>query len=122
MSDTLAAPWFGLKPNVTQLPVLYWGGRAIFHAPEGIDILWDRQQFNNTDDDRKKDREALWRWIQEKGLPRLRKQLRQQGVTARDDVLVCVVDRKHTIIANPRKSYGYLYIGAWRNEVTRTPG
>jgi hypothetical protein len=35
---------------------------------------------------------------------------------------VCVVDRKHTIIANPRKSYGYLYIGAWRNEVTRTPG
>lgn len=122
MSDILAAHWFGLRPNVEPVPDLYWGGRAIFRAPEGIDILWDRQQFNNTADARKTDREALWRWIQEKGIPRLRAQLKRQSISARDDVIVSVVDRRHTIIANPKKSHGYLYIGAWRNEGTRTTG
>jgi hypothetical protein len=112
--------WFGLRPNTTAVPVLYWGGRAIYRAPEGIDILWDRQQFNNTDNTCKPDREDLWCWIRKKGLPRLRVQLKRQGISARDDVLVSVVDREYTIIANPRRSHGYLYIGAWRNEATRT--
>jgi hypothetical protein len=120
MSDLLERHWFGLRPNVEPIPALYWGGRAIFRNPDNIDILWDRQQFNNVDN--KKNCEALWTWIQGKGLPRLRKELVAQGVSTRDDALVTVADRHGQLIANPRKSHGYLYLGAWRNETGRTPG
>lgn len=115
---TLEGHWFGLKPEVTPLPDLYWGGRAIYHPFEGVDVLWDRQQFNTTDG-AKKDRDALWAWIVDKGLPLLRKELARQRIAARDDVLVTVTDRNHTLIANPKRSYGYLYLGAWRHEATR---
>ena len=110
---------FGLRPNVEPLPSVYWGARVIFHPPDGIDILWDRQQFNENDGTNKEARETLWKWIQEKGLPRLRKELRNQRITQRDHILVTVIDRRYTIIANPNASYGYLYLGAWQNDTSR---
>ena len=110
--------WFGLKPNAKPLPVLYWGGRAIYRQYDGIDILWDRQQFNTNEGDRE-NRQALWDWIREKGIPLLRQTLQTQCVSARVSQLVTVVDRDHTLIADPKSSGGYLYIGAWRHEATR---
>lgn len=109
--------WFGLRPDVAPVPVLYWGARAIM--PE-VDIPYDRHQFNDYNGNQD-ERRALWYWIQTTGIPRLREELNRQGVKANADVLVTVVDHDRTIIANPRKSHGYLYIGAW-NETTRTPG
>lgn len=114
--------WFGLRPNVEPAPDLYWGGRAIFINPDNVSLVHDRQQFNNYESGCKKIREAMWTWIQEKGLPHLRAELVAQRVTTRDNRLVTVVDRSHVIIADPRKSGGYLYLGVWRNETRRTSG
>lgn len=112
--------WFGLRPNIEPSPDLYWGCRAIFRAPDDIDVLWDRQQFNKDGD--KHTTDALWQWINAKGLPRLRKELVKQHVSTRDDILVTAADRKYTIIANPKRSHGYLYIGAWYEKLRRTSG
>ena len=111
--------WFGLRPNVTPAPALYWGCRAIYHPYEGIDILWDRQQYSDTSEELRKAREALWKWVSDKGLARLKKELARRRIEARDNELVTVIDRTHTIIANPNRSHVYLYIGAWRNDTKR---
>lgn len=111
--------WFGLRPNVSPLPGLYWGARAIYTPYQGIDLLWDRQQYNDSTEALAKAREALWTWISDKGLARLKKELVRRRIEARDSELVTVVDRRHTIIANPNRSHGYLYLGAWRNDAKR---
>jgi len=116
MNEVFVSHWFGLRPNVEPVPDLYWGARAIFKNPDCLDIVHDRQQFNNYASSFRKPREDLWAWAQEKGVPRLRKELVKQSVSTRDACLVTVLDSNYTIIADPRKSAGYLYIGAWCND------
>lgn len=100
---------WGLTPH--ENVKFWWGARAIFYPPAGIDLLPDRQQMTGgTEDERKK----LSNWINNIGLYKLKEELAHKNVGAGSDILIAVDDKKAGFImmANPRKSYGYLYISA----------
>src|SRR4029077_848011 len=101
---------FGISPPAGVRAA--WGARALysFRRVPKIDLLWDRQNIVGSEEDRR----ALSTWINEKGLGLLAAKLDQDFVGTATDKLVTVTDGEYTITANPRRSYGYLYIGAWR--------
>lgn len=113
---------FGLNPAdvmAPPMPKLWWGARAIYnpearHAAQLIELLFDRQRFNDPQAP-EKDRLALVGWISRKGLGKLRKQLRLNYVPRDANKLIWVVDGDYNLIANPKASHGYLYLGAWRS-------
>ncbi len=110
-----------------------WGARAIYtenhhyfrtaytkagklrkHPPEDmfrIDIPWDRQDFIGPADERK----ALSTWINKVGLPLLRKACQNEQWSPPDgEREVRIGQDGYTLVANPRKSHGYLYIAAYK--------
>ena len=87
-----------------------WGARAIFHGGSSFELLWDRQGFHCPDE---KSAKRLSAWLNRKGLAALRKRLKVEGLTTQDDAVVRLEFDGHVILASPRRSYGYLYIGAW---------
>lgn len=117
---------FGLNPADHLMPgaapKLWWGARAIY-KPDAkltslmIELLPDRQQFNHYE----KACVSLASWINRRGLGKLRKELRLNFVAPDADRLVWVVDKDFNLIANPKASYGYLYLAAWRNEACPAP-
>jgi hypothetical protein len=99
--------FFGLcAPEGTET---FWGCRAIFRDGT-IDIVWDR---TSSDGDLKAS--GLEKWLNEQALPYLR------HLAAHDDDFpqpneyrsVEVFGDGFYLRANPQRSYGYLYIGAW---------
>jgi hypothetical protein len=79
-----------------------WGARAIFRGGI-IDIVWDRQ--GGGDDD-------LRAWLNARGIPQIRRMVADVGYG--EDREVRWTEGAYTIVANPKSSYGYLYLGAWR--------
>lgn len=124
---------FGLKaPDGVNGPV--WGARAIYKlgsvtkkynrvvgrriqvisqtgAEASVDLLWDRQRMVDGDETSRK---ALGKWIDGNGMKLLKKALVDCYITGNIDQEVRVEDEGFIMIANPRKSYGYLYMCAWR--------
>ena len=86
-----------------------WGARAIYRAPTGIDLLWDRQSMDGL----KEDKEPLSKWINETGLPGLKKILKSDYLAGDEHREVEFREGGYVIKANPRASHGYLYMGAW---------
>lgn len=86
-----------------------WGARAIYTAPTGIDLLWDRQSMDGLEEDRA----ALSKWINKTGLPGLKKVLKSDYLASDENREVEFKGGGYVIRANPRASHGYLYIGAW---------
>jgi hypothetical protein len=84
----------------------WWGARAIF-TNRFVDLLHDRQSWEGEE----KEKKALEKWLNKTGLPKIRKLA--SSLDTRDHEEVRFEDDKHVIVANPRASYGYLYIGAW---------
>jgi hypothetical protein len=99
---------WGALPKDT--PVPWWSARAIFHAPDGIDLVHDRIDHEGD----KAEVKALCKWLDTKGLKMLKEQLRKEGVQGSEFHEVRIEGDGHVLIANPRKSYGYLYLGAWK--------
>jgi cytoskeleton bundling-enhancing protein CbeA-like protein len=87
-----------------------WGARAIYKAPTGIELLWDRQSIDGLVEERKE----LSGWINSKGLPGLKKLLKKTYLDGSENHEVEFKEDGYTIKANPRASYGYLYLGAWK--------
>ena len=87
----------------------HWGARAIYKAPTGIDLLWDRQSMDGL----QADREALSKWINKTGLPGLKKLLKKEYLASDEMREVEFREGGYVIKANPRSSHGYLYLGAW---------
>lgn len=129
-------PEWGLAPSPRA--VVAWGARAIYKfgsrtervrrkVPKSnpprykfvekyvtgadIDLLWDRQSMVGGTD---KEREQLKRWLNSKGLKKLKKECEKRYLSGDADETVQVRDGDFVIMANPRRSYGYLYIGAWK--------
>jgi cytoskeleton bundling-enhancing protein CbeA-like protein len=102
---------FGLSPPPGVLAA--WGARAIYQPPN-VDILWDRQGYAGQAGELKK----LQKWLEGHGLPALRKALKKDRLYTNESREVRIVRTKYTIVANPRASYGYLYLGAWLNPTT----
>lgn len=86
-----------------------WGARAIYKAPTSIDLLWDRQSMDGPEEDQEK----LSVWINKKGLKGLKVLLKKNYLGGDEMREVEFRDGGYVIRANPRASYGYLYIGAW---------
>lgn len=57
---------------------------------------------------------ALCAWLDKIGLPELRKRLCSEFVTPESHTIVAVDDGAYQLQASPRRSFGYLYLGAWR--------
>lgn len=133
-TETLKPEW-GLPPEANA--VAAWGARAIYKfggrtervrrkVPKSnparyrfvekfvmgadIDLLWDRQSMVGGTE---KERKVLQSWLNKKGLKKLKKECEAQSLTSSCDEVVWVRDGKFGLYANPRSSYGYLYIGAW---------
>lgn len=80
-----------------------WGARAIFRGGL-VDLVWDRQAGGDED---------LREWLNMRGIPQMRRLVADVGSS--EDREVRWTEGAYTIIANPRASYGYLYLGAWRD-------
>jgi hypothetical protein len=107
---------FGISPPTGITAA--WGARALYTWKGGpqIELLWDRQSPYGPEDQRR----TLCKWVNEKGLELLKKELDEKFITSKDDATVTVKDGPYTIVASPKRSYGYLYIGAWSNDAVST--
>lgn len=84
--------------------------RKVPKAPAfSIELLWDRQAGAG----RNAELQLLQTWINERGLPWLRKECSDRFITRDCDETVTMTEGDFTITASPRESCGYLYIGAW---------
>ena len=121
-------PEWGLPPRGPF--TVAWGARAIFNPqpyrepkiirgrkpkpypiPNEIDLLWDRQDMVGGT---KEEREAFVAILNEKALPLLREAVHKARFDRATDEAVTVEIDGLVIVANPRASHGYLYIGAWK--------
>jgi hypothetical protein len=76
-----------------------------------IDLVWDRQGMNGGSPD---DQATLLAWLNGTGLAALRERctVARLAPSSRDEIHVKIDG--FALLASPRASYGYLYIGAWR--------
>lgn len=85
---------------------VWWGARAIL-SNGYVDVVWDRcQMVGGTD----AERSALARWIDKVGMPAIRKLAK--AMTGDQDFEERFEQGGYFIVANPKRSHGYLYIGA----------
>lgn len=106
---------WGLSPgNRGSAAVVWWGARAIYDSRScDIDLLWDRMAWNGLGEGKEPPKD-LAQWIDKKGLPKLRKLVKKHCVDGNEDFNLVVQSDEFALVANPRKSCGYLYIGAWK--------
>jgi hypothetical protein len=80
-----------------------WGARAIFENGN-IDIVWDRTSTFGIEKNIRK----LTAWLDKGGLRGIRKEVKR--LLPSDSTSVSFTSRGYIILANPRKSFGYLYL------------
>jgi hypothetical protein len=102
-----------------------YGARAIYTRDYGslggfgrpgvrvnVDVVWDRQSIAGDEPAKR----ALAQWLARKtggGMTLLAKRLKAEGVLPSEDREIAIDHGRFHLRANPRKSYGYLYITAW---------
>ena len=103
---------FGIYPNDIK-PKLWWGARAIATDRKyGLDIPWNRQNFEGNGDDL--DKEDFLYWLNNVALPKIDKMFKSYestkgiSIDSENGCFHCEADDKC--------SGGYLYIGAWITE------
>ena len=111
--------WGGRVPDEA---VVAWSARAIaitefgdhskFAKVTGLDLLPDRQATLGE----KAQRDAFCAWLNERGLPELRKAIIREDIRCGENRLVIVHLDQAVMHANPNASYGYVYVCAWRTE------
>ena len=107
----LAQGW-GLHP----IPgvAYHWSARAIYESTNGapsIDLVWDRMGIEGDVSD--EDRAILGAWLDKHALPYLRTRFSSHDAPLCDeDEEIRISGDGFTLRANPRASYGYLYLSA----------
>lgn len=86
-----------------------WGARAIFDMPNRIDLVSDRQSQRGSQENLR----PLLDWINRIGIGLLQDRLRTARIQSDDSKGIHIVHDDYTIEANPRASFGYLYIVAY---------
>jgi hypothetical protein len=100
------------------------------HYDYSIDLVWDRQGFYRADGVEVSGEEykPLQAFINDRGLKELRKLVKSEQLFRDEDRVLTVehttpaniskgvLSHTYTMMANPRQSHGYLYIGAWRKQ------
>lgn len=103
--------------------------RKVLHracTEASIDIPFDRHEMISpalavegtiaaavTNHAHEKERKAFAKWIQNKGIPALRKWCIKEYITGDCDAKFELTEGGYSLVAGPRASYGYLYITAW---------
>ena len=108
-AEPIKLEW-GLQPPPSV--EMAWGARAIYDPGQGqyaIDLVPDRKSIVGGTD---KEREALYRWLDTKGLKAI-KHHALQNLDITSDETVGWSDGIYTIAASPKASHGYLYIVAF---------
>jgi hypothetical protein len=99
---------WGISPPTER--VIAGGARAIYKCPDGIDLVWDRMGMQGGTEEQRK---QFGTWLDKKGIPALKEQLRKEYLSSSDDKYINIHLDGWFITANPRGSCGYLYIGAF---------
>jgi hypothetical protein len=110
-------PQWGISPvSHLQAAKVWWGARAIYDERTGdIDLLWNRMGWNGLPEGAEPP-PRLVKWLDSKGLPKLRAIMKKSRVGRDENFDTLVETKDFFLVANPRKSFGYLYIGAWEKE------
>jgi hypothetical protein len=129
--------WFGLPVPFGVTPVRSWGARAILRvqvekkpvrvkgrirgydlrSTPVIEFVPDRSQYRGPDREAPgPEAKAFFKWIDKKAMPRLRKDADKLGLALNDELTLRVDEGPFHLRANPKKSYGYLYICAWEGD------
>jgi len=115
-------PDWGLIPP-EPLPPYAWGARAIYTRAErgwAVDLVWDRS--GTSGEATPAERKALGLWIDKRALPVLRAMAEAYEVHQPGDAEETVISGGgYTLRANPRASYGYLYIVAYPDPAATGP-
>lgn len=108
-------PW-GLKPKEGEAKDgISWGARAIYdNGASSFDILWDRQDWHGLPLGHMPPPEMV-KWINEVGLPALRKLVKRERLGQDENLDLELHKDGWTMVCNPKRSFGYLYIGAWKD-------
>jgi hypothetical protein len=104
---------WGLRPGPGDgHPVFTWGARAIYYQDTAsFDLVHDRQTCEGG---LTFHREELLRWLDTHGLPALRKLVARERPSAGGQELLQIREDGFVLRANPQRSHGYLYLGAWK--------
>jgi hypothetical protein len=85
----------------------HWSARAIYP----VDLVWDRMSVEG--EASPEERKALGAWLDNQALPYLRSIANGSELPAQsEDLEIRVSGDGYTLRANPRGSYGYLYMSA----------
>lgn len=91
-----------------------YGARAIYDTSHNIDLLYDRQSYIGEQDDWTK----ISRWLNKKAMKSMRKYFRTNNIQTSASHEWRMDDGDLHIMANPKGSYGYMYIVAWMDKQT----
>jgi|694.fasta_scaffold03312_49 hypothetical protein len=82
----------------------YWGARALYKNNEVL-LLNDRQQYEG-------DNPHLQEWLNQRALPWLCSEAEKQCLGIDSDEMLILSEFKFELRASPKRSFGYMYIGA----------
>lgn len=108
---------WGLK-TLSQPCRCAWGARAIYSHKYGIELLWDRQSGIVAEDVADKVATTFDKWIGE-ALKKVSKHFIENCISTGADHEFRFDDGDKHIVANPRASFGYMYITAYQDEVKK---
>ena len=102
---------------------VYWGARAIYTRAErgwAVDLVWDRS--GTSGEATPAERKALGLWIDKRALPVLRAMAEAFELHGPDERGETVISGGgYTLRADPRRSYGYLYLVAYPDATATGP-
>jgi hypothetical protein len=109
MADQLS---FGLNPPDGVETA--WGARWIIDPDGSVDQVWDRTDAIGPDDRRGSLLGYLDTHVGDRPREAARTLLRSGELSWSSDATVTLYDDDVvTVVGNPRRSFGYLYVGAW---------
>lgn len=123
--------WYGLPLPPGVKAARKWGARAILEVVRQVRIytykthvslLQDRQTYVDPEPDPAAEVTVNFlRWVEKTAMPWLRKEVDRIGLGLDQDLEVALDSERYHLRANPRKSYGYLYIVCWEDQANEPP-
>ncbi len=111
---------FGLNPPADVETA--WGARWIIDPEGWVDEVWDRTDAIGPDDRRRELLVYLNDHVGRAPHQAASELLRSGALRWSDETTVTLYDEVVTVLGNPRRSFGYLYVGAWfKADIKQTP-
>lgn len=102
---------FGFKQDVETKR--YWGARGTTSLKYGLNLPWDRQNYDGDQDSKE-----FTDWINKEVIPYLDRRVKSDLLDHQAEVIrIDSFDGKYHSEASCCDSHGYLYIGCWEEEI-----